>query len=52
MSDQLYNITKNNNSSESLVILGAVRYGSVREGEGEGESQGLGEREGIGDWGI
>jgi hypothetical protein len=52
MSDQLYNITKNNNSSESLVILGAVRYGSVREGEGEWESQGLGERERIGDWGV
>jgi len=26
MSAQLHNITKNNNSSQSLLILGAVRY--------------------------
>lgn len=30
MSAPLYNITKNNNPSESLVILGEVRYGSEK----------------------
>lgn len=31
MSAPLYNITKNNNLSQSLLILGAVRYGSEEE---------------------
>ncbi|MEG4207878.1 hypothetical protein QUA20_28645 [Microcoleus sp. Pol7_A1] len=39
MSAPLYNITKNNNPSESLVLLGAVRYGSEK-----GESARGGER--------
>ena len=43
MSDPLYNITKNNNSSKSLVILGAVRYGRLRVGQGEWESGRVGE---------
>jgi len=37
MSYPLYNITKNNNPSQSLVILGWVGYGSIRGRRGEGE---------------
>jgi hypothetical protein len=46
MSDPLYNITKNNNPSKSLVILVVVGYGSVRVGQSEcGSGR-------VGEWGI
>jgi hypothetical protein len=41
MSDPLYNITKNNNPSKSLVILVVVGYGSVRVGQSECGSGGV-----------